>query len=651
MDSEVTQFPESGPRRPLLRCRRVFLVALWCWCLIPLSPQGVDSDFWGHVQYGRDTWRHGLATTATYTYTAIDYPWVNHENLSELLFAGLVDGPGIASLLVLKCLLGGLVIAEGLRRCVRARLHPLPLLVLTAVAAWNLSSYWGLRPHMLSFALFAALIAWTDRCFAGWPAWSWSRRVPMRLGNNAETSRPQARPDQRGAAWAFAGPTAWPRDDARELEAGLRRLWLVPPLMMLWANTHGGFLAGLGVFLAIVVGRMAQLVLSGPLRYGHLLRHLLLLAPVTVLATFANPYGARLHAWLLYDVTTPRPEIAEWHPVNLGAADAAKIWLVLALLAWAWLGSRRPRDLVLGVVLSLVLVQSLAHQRHFPFLVILVLYWLPGHLQSAWERLGFSADLRRGRVGGWATNVASVGLVLAAALFASRVGERLTEVPVACSDYPVSAVQFLSQRGITGRMVVSGHWAQYVLSAVGARAADDSGVRVAFDGRHRTCYPQEVLDMQFDFFAGPGGPDQRYRSPQSPPADPRRILEFRRPELVLLGHHHQHALAVLAQAGSEWTLLYQDDLAQLWGRRAVFDRRGHARYLPRHQRPLQKLAQAGTVPWPAKPGPDTHTALVRLGLAPDERSRRGANSSPSGSAVRDEASRTRNATRDGDRGI
>jgi hypothetical protein len=265
--------------------------------------------------------------------------------------------------------------------------------------------------------------------------------------------------------------------------------------------------------------------------------------------------------------------------------------------------------------------------------------------------LGFSADLRRGRVGGWATNVASVGLVLAAALFASRVGERLTEVPVACSDYPVSAVQFLSQRGITGRMVVSGHWAQYVLSAVGARAADDSGVRVAFDGRHRTCYPQEVLDMQFDFFAGPGGPDQRYRSPQSPPADPQRILDFRRPELVLLGHHHQHALAVLAQAGSEWTLLYQDDLAQLWGRRAVFDRRGHARYLPRHQRPLQKLAQAGTVPWPAKPGPDTHTALVRLGLAPDERSRPGANSSPSGSAVRDEAPRTRNATRDGDRGI
>ncbi|MCA9182684.1 MAG: hypothetical protein KDA51_14575 [Planctomycetales bacterium] len=51
-----------------------FLLTVLVWCALPLSPPNVDSDFWGHVQYGRDVWQHGLDRTATYTYNAIGHP-------------------------------------------------------------------------------------------------------------------------------------------------------------------------------------------------------------------------------------------------------------------------------------------------------------------------------------------------------------------------------------------------------------------------------------------------------------------------------------------------------------------------------------------------------------------------------------------------
>ena len=68
---EPAQATEScRPAIPTGRLSQVFLLAVVLWCAIPLSPNAVDSDFWGHVAYGRDTLQHGLDRTATYSYTA-----------------------------------------------------------------------------------------------------------------------------------------------------------------------------------------------------------------------------------------------------------------------------------------------------------------------------------------------------------------------------------------------------------------------------------------------------------------------------------------------------------------------------------------------------------------------------------------------------
>ena len=100
-------------------------------CALPFSLNLVDPDLWGHVQYAQDWLAAGeMPRTATHTYTAEGYPWVNHENAAELAFAWGVEHLGIHWMLVLKCLLGLAIVAIV---AATAKRHGVP-----ALSAWAL---------------------------------------------------------------------------------------------------------------------------------------------------------------------------------------------------------------------------------------------------------------------------------------------------------------------------------------------------------------------------------------------------------------------------------------------------------------------------------------------------------------------------------
>jgi len=51
----------------------------------------------------------------------------------------------------------------------------------------------------------------------------------------------------------------------------------------------------------------------------------------------------------------------------------------------------------------------------------------------------------------------------------------------------------------------------------------------------------------------------------------------------------------------DWVLLYQDSLAQVWGRRDRYDDRASSDYLPPEARRVGDEPQTGFVQWPAFP--------------------------------------------------
>ena len=565
----LMETPSTQHDKTVNRIAFAILAATFAWCLIPLTPNSADEDFWGHVQYGRDLLRDGLPATGTYNFTAVGYRWINHENLSEVAFALLVDNFGPTSVLVMKCLLGLLVLGLIAWRS-RIRNVGVPFIAIVCVViSINLSFYWNCRPQLFSFALFAVMIALVDYAFFGNRA----------IGNESDRTKSEAR-------------------------LRLVPLTLTVPLLWVWSNTHGGFLAGCASCLALTVASTFD-----RLRRGTITKSLAIAAVCIAgsgcLVTLLNPYGWRLHAWLWESLSVPRPEVPEWHPPEWFAAASVKLWAMISLATLSLVFTRKRRDWGQMLLLCLISWQVTKHQRHIPFLAILIGFWIPVHLQSALQRLvgpqstpdneraAMSPQLRKLVIGCTLTVAISFGITVVKRLGQMRVGR---------AEYPVSAVQFAADQQLSGRMLVTAKWGQYLLSTLGK--PDDSkegGLLVAFDGRFRTCYPQEIVDMHFDFILGMEDPTRRHRSPMSPPPDPSRVLDYGNPDFVLIDRSEKNAVSTMARHNDDWTLLYQDQVAQLWGRSSQVDITGSSNYVEPTERIIGNTEQTGYLSWPAAP--------------------------------------------------
>lgn len=561
MSSVTNNNSQTGPdpqtaRREYVVMKWTVVLALAVGCASPLALNLVDPDLWGHVRYAQDWLADGeLPTTATHTFTAADHPWINHENLAELALAQGHKYLGTTGLLVAKCAWGMTILFAMVWIAGRHGVHPLASWALMLLVASNLQPFFPLRPQLLSFGLCSIMLVLLDRGFSRWQ-------------------------EERTVRWSFL--------------VGL------PVVFAVWINSHGAVVAGLCILGAYLGGRMIELALERPQNWLPKSAGFAAFGIGSVAATLANPYGLQLHRWLAMSLGQPRPEITEWAPPS---PDDPTFWPWLALLAVAGFslsGTRKRRDWVQIAILALVAWQSASHLRHIAFVAVLCGFWIPEHFQSALGRLRpksseslsvmrLSPGLRRMALGVLAVSIALQTYVL---------GKRLTDLPVDRSFYPVDAIQFMADNQLEGKLVVTFNWAQYAIAAL----APD--VKVAFDGRFRTCYPQEIVDMHFDFLAGEND-GKRSRSPSSGEIDPSRVLKYRSPDLVLVDRSYEQPVDVMRAEAErdhpEWSLLYRDPVAELWGRASRYDAPDSPHYFPIAARTIDAPAVEGGVAWPALP--------------------------------------------------
>jgi hypothetical protein len=264
------------------------------------------------------------------------------------------------------------------------------------------------------------------------------------------------------------------------------------------------------------------------------------------------------------------------------------------------LGTRQRRDWVQIAILALVAWQASMHLRHIAFLALLCGFWLPVHLQSALGRLlpQSVGKLPVMRLSTWMRRSAIGVLLASVGLQSFALARRLNDFPVERNFYPVDAVQFMVDHQLEGKLVVSFNWAQYAIAALAPE------VKVAFDGRFRTCYPQEIVDMHFDFLLGEFD-GKRSRSPSSGPIDGSRVLKYGSPDLVLLDRRYEESVAVMRDEvdkdSPEWVLLYRDRIGELWGRADRYDKPSSGHYFPVAARVQDASPRDGAVQWPALP--------------------------------------------------
>jgi hypothetical protein len=239
-----------------------------------------DPDVWWHIRLG--DWimaHHQIPAGELFAYTAFGNPLVAHEWLSETVFAALAAAGGLLLVTVLMGLVAwSALLAAVLRGSMRGA-GPVVLAVGLVLAARVAEPVLGTRPQVFTFALIC------------WTLWI------------AETY----------------------------LRGGGRRIWLLPPLFLLWANLHAGFIAGIGLLAIVVLAETVKhhwpMGTVAPIRR---IRGLGIALGASALAACVNPYGPGLYVFAATTGSTERQKgIIEWQSPNF--ADPA-MWVLLALL-------------------------------------------------------------------------------------------------------------------------------------------------------------------------------------------------------------------------------------------------------------------------------------------------------------------------------
>ncbi|MCA9030440.1 MAG: hypothetical protein KDA66_06495 [Planctomycetaceae bacterium] len=584
---------------------KLFLVAVFMTAFSTVTLNEADSDLWGHVLYGKEFLRDGhIPMTSTWTFTAVGHPWVNHENLAEIMMAYADAWGGAAGLLLLKSMTTLLLLGVVAWRLLARKCHPVTVGTVLLVLGVAIAFHWHFRPQIFGYACFACMLALFDWVYSGWAGDWW---LNLQTGEREQSD--ETTTDSKSNWWTHVASELPEYSPLR-----MKFLYLLIPLGIVWVNTHGSFAAGLCIAIAYLGLRSIETLSLWRWSGWGRVRRFMLMATGGVVATFFNPYGPKLLFWLTKSVFTPRPEINDWKPVFEYPDAAIGFWMMVGISVIALARSRRF-DFTHTVLLALLAWQGASHIRHIVLFAVAWAFWMSYPIDTAIK--AFIEDLKENSPQPLAppprNSPAFTYLLSGWMLFVGwSTWPRVTELRVNQGKYPVSAMQFIANNRLNGRMVITFNWAQY---ALGYFAATDMPSTVAIDGRLRTCYPQEVIDIYFDFILG-SGTQQRYRSPNSPPLDPTRALTYESPELILISREQAESIEVLEQHSDDWALLYQDSLAQIWGRRDVFGNPESPRYFPEFNRQITNEPQEGYVSWPAMPV-RTNVPVTQIVRAPE----------------------------------
>ena len=174
-------------------------------------------------------------------------------------------------------------------------------------------------------------------------------------------------------------------------------LWLLPPLMLLWVNIHGGFLLGfvlLGIYWVSAVWKYFRIKEDRfedalqKIRAGKRSRNLALIGLLGALATLANPYGWKLHVHIYHYLSNRflMDHIDEFHSPNFhGVAQKCfAALLMLTLIAFA-AKRRETTELRLNepLIVLFAVYSGLYASRNIPVSSLLLILVIGPRLSSA----------------------------------------------------------------------------------------------------------------------------------------------------------------------------------------------------------------------------------------------------------------------------
>jgi hypothetical protein len=305
------------------------VVMLLVFGIATITP--ADTDMWWHLRAGEEMWHQGkILLEDTFSYTRAGTPWVNAFWLSDIGLYGLWKLGSFFAITIVVAL-----IAVALMSIIYMHMDGWVYLrgLLILLAMIGIHPNWSARPQLMSFLLLAFLDYFLDR----------HRRVER------------------------------------------QPLWVLILIFALWGNLHGGFIWGILLLSATILGEVLDNLLDNqPGLCWKETGSLFLWGILAGLAVSINPNGISL--WQLpFNQVQVSLSIAEWLSPDFHQFYAHPLlWLLFLLIfSLAYSGKRMAfADLLKGLGFTYLFFVA---QRNMGPYAIIILPILARHLTPAME--------------------------------------------------------------------------------------------------------------------------------------------------------------------------------------------------------------------------------------------------------------------------
>jgi len=475
----------------------IFIVIFVGTLLIGPRMMNTDSDLGRDIALGNYIlYSHQIPTKNLLSFTKPGQPRPPYEWLAEVLFSishRLLNFDGVV-------LLTALVISAAFLSvyldCVHRSNMPILASLLTLWTAAASSLDWLTRPHIFSFLLIAIWISWLEK---------------IRNGEKIN-------------------------------------LWLFPALMLVWANTHGGFIFGFLAWIAYLTGWLWEYRRkSASLNVG---RKLMIIGGTSLISSILTPdlwrnwqgvFGNNSIFILSHTTETMPPNLVmvEMLPFTVLLALA----FVLLLLGWKRIPTSHLFLLIGFAIMSLIIT------RNIPFFAIATAPILAGYMRQPFSKMSFwlKVEEQITRIDGILSGYTWPILISLLAIGSFSYYQTRTQTSFNQFDsniFPVQAVDWIESHPLKGNMFNDLNWGGYILYRIWP------GKQVFIDSQS-DFYGEALIRQYAEIFIADGNWDG----------------ELRQYNVSWILVSPKTNLAKAASTSPDWQMAYEDSVAVIYVRK------------------------------------------------------------------------------------
>jgi hypothetical protein len=241
-------------------------------------------------------------------------------------------------------------------------------------------------------------------------------------------------------------------------EGKSKAIWALPPLFLLWVNTHGSWLIGLAVFGLIGASGLVRfdlgLVHSERWTWSQF-KSLIVIGLLCVAVLFINPYGYKLVTYpydMAFHQTLNVASIDEWRSVDFHEGRGKVLLILLAAILASALFSKRKWRLEEVLLLGLALYSGLTYVR-FVFMMALLISPILAARLTLFPPYNAKIDKP------W-LNLAVVLIICGIIVYRFPTESSIQET--VAKTYPVDSVQYLRAHKVQDKVLTYFLWGGYL---------------------------------------------------------------------------------------------------------------------------------------------------------------------------------------------